>query len=191
MLACFGIPLAAQDSDVPEEGIPVAVYSLGDQMFSINAGLFIPLFFQAKTGEISSTNLSLGGYGSLAWGAFVGNQFSLGAEFGGAFSMSPLGRVLIHIPITFNLSYFFRLYPFDIPIHLGAGVVFTKLQDELFVGPLLKPGFSFYWNITTEWAIGLRVNYWWVPQIYLQEDLKDHSRFGNFLETSLSGLYHF
>jgi|GEM_PF-656413 len=173
------------------EEIIAPVYGLGDQMFEINAGLFIPLFFQATDGSTSSTNLSLGGGGSLGWSAFLAQQFSLGAELGGMFNISPLKRVLIHIPITAKIGYMFRVYPVDIIPRFSTGIVFTKLQEELYVGPILKPGVTAVYNINTEWAVGLNVMYWWLPQFYTDEDLKDDTRFGNFLEVSLSGVYHF
>lgn len=173
-----------------EEDIVTPMYSLGDQMFFINGGIMVPLFFQSLTGEVKKTNLSIGGAGSLAWSAFLNNKLFLGAELGGMFAVSPLKRVLIQIPITARIGYMFHRYPFDFPLLFGTGIIFTKLQEELYVGPVFKPGFSFYWNITNEWALGLNCIYWWVPQIYTK-DLKNSSRFGNFLEISFSGLFHF
>ena len=174
-----------------EEDIVISAYTMGDQMFFINGGLMVPLFFQSLSGEVAKTNLSLGGIGSLAWSAFLNNKLFLGAEIGGMFAVSPLKRVLIQVPITARLGYMFHRYPFDIPLLFGTGIIFTKLQEELYVGPVFKPGASFYWNITNEWAIGLNCVYWWVPQIYFKEELKEYSRFGNFLEVSISGLFHF
>ena len=190
----FGtVRVAAQETPVE----PLPMYGLGDQMFSINLGLFIPLFFYNPVAGVlpedrfAPTNLSLGGAGSLEWAAFLSDKISLGAELEGMFSISPLKRVLLMIPLTAKLSYFFRAYPFEIPIFIGAGVNFAKLGDELFVGPILKPGIAGYWDINSEWGIGLRASYWWFPQIYLRDPLKDDTRFGNFMEVTLSALYHF
>ena len=197
ILVLFSVisPLFAQQTD--EEEKPLPMYGLGDQMFAINLGLFIPLFFYNPNpgvdpiDRVKATNLSPGGIGSLEWAAFLNDKVSLGAEIQGMFSISPLKRTLLMIPITAKLSYFLRAYPFDFPLFIGAGVNFAKLEDELFVGPILKPGFAAYWNINSEWSLGLRVIYWWVPQIYLNDPLKDDTRLGNFLETTLSALYHF
>jgi hypothetical protein len=174
-----------------EEEIAAPLYGLGNQMFEINAGLNIPLFFQALDGSTSPTNLSLGGNGSLGWSAFLAQRFALGAELGGMFAISPLRRVLIQIPVTAKISYMFRFYPIDLFLRFSTGIVFTKLQDELYVGPIVRPGISGLWNITSEWAVGLNVMYWWLPQIYSDEELRSQSRFGNFLEVSISGVYHF
>lgn len=187
--------LFAQTEETEPEALPM--YGLGDQMFGINLGLFIPLFFYNPVAgipdeeRVMTTNLTLGGVGSLEWGAYLTDRLSLGVELEGMFALSPLERVLIMIPITAKLSYFFRAYPFDFPIYLGAGINFAKLDEELFVGPILKPGFAAYWNINAEWAIGLRASYWWVPQIYLNEALRDDTRLGNFMNVSISALYHF
>ena len=85
----------------------------------------------------------------------------------------------------------FRIYPIDIIPRFSTGIVFTKLQEELYVGMIVRPGVTAVYNINTEWAVGLNVMYWWLPQFYTDEDLKDDTRFGNFLEVSLSGVYHF
>ncbi len=172
------------------EGIPEVSYALGDQIFAVNAGLFIPLFFFGG-GSAVSTNLSLGGVGSLEWNAFVTEHLTLGAELAGSFSFSPLGRVLAIIPITFKIGYFFYAYPFEIPIYLGTGLNFVTLEESLYVGLIVKPGASLYWNINGTWAAGLNVVYWFSPQWYTKDALVPQNRYGNFLEVSLSALYHF
>lgn len=190
------VPLsgAAQDDAMPqeeeEESGPTSSYSLGDQMFSINAGIFVPLFFFG--GETAArTNLSIGGAGSLEWSAFLNSHLSLGGELAGCFSFSPLGRTLAIIPVTVKLSYFFFPYPFEIPIFLGGGVNFVTLEDSVYIGPILKPGMSFYWNINGTWAAGINLVYWFSPQWYTKQELISQSRYGNFLEITLSALYHF
>lgn len=185
-----GILFSQEEGEEETEEIPQISYGLGDQMFSINAGLFIPLFFFGG-GSAVSTNLSLGGVGSLEWNAFVTEHLTLGGELAGSFSFSPLKRTLVIIPVTFKVGYFFFAYPFEIPIYLGTGVNFITLEDSLYVGLILKPGASFYWNINGSWAAGLNVVYWFSPQWYTKEELVSQNRYGNFLEVSLSALYHF
>ena len=63
-----GFLFAASDDDEDDDiDTYVESYSLGDQMFFINGGVFIPLFFFDKSGEVMDTNLTLGGNGSLCW----------------------------------------------------------------------------------------------------------------------------
>lgn len=191
LLVCFLLlPLSITAQEEKEEPGPKASYSLGDQMFSLNAGLFVPLFFFGGD-TAAKTNLSIGGAGSLEWSAFLNGRLALGGELAGCFSFSPLGRTLAIIPVTVKLSYFFFTYPFEIPIFLGGGINFVTLEDSVYIGPILKPGMSFYWNINGTWAAGINLVYWFSPQWYTKQELISQSRYGNFLEITLSALYHF
>ncbi len=175
-----------------EDGITMPSYSLGNQMLMINAGMFVPLFFQSLGGDIESTNLSLGGVGSLQWSAFINNNMTLGVEGGGMFAFSPNERNLFMLPVTVRYAYILRLYPFEFPLSFAAGFNFTKLDSSFQILPILKPGVSAYWNYSPEWAFGMNFIYWWSPNIYSgPTPPRDHSRLGNFLEITFSALYHF
>lgn len=176
-----------------EEEIPYTpLYELGDQLFSISAGMMIPLFFHDPNDGISETNLSVGGMGALEWGAFLNNNLTVGIRLEGMFSISPLNRVLGMIPLTAKMNYFFRAYPFEFPLFLNAGINFLTTEEYLYIGPIVKAGFGGYWSFHPEWSLGIQVGYWWVPETYAQShELAADSRFGNFLEISLSALYHF
>ncbi|GAB4222314.1 MAG: hypothetical protein Kow009_14070 [Spirochaetales bacterium] len=170
----------------------VPTYVLGNQMLIINAGLFVPLFFQSLGGEIDNTNLSLGGVGSIQWSTYLNNQMTLGVEGGGMFAFSPNGRTLFMLPVTARYAYLLRAYPFEFPLSISAGINFTRLSSMFKILPIVKPGVSVYWNYSLEWAFGVNFFYWWTPNLYLgPEPPKSESRFGNFLEISLSALYHF
>lgn len=186
-----GLNLAAQDDE--EQIVPS--YTLGDQMFSINLGLFLPLFYfnpapPSPDQAVAATNLTIGGTGALRWATFLTNELSVGAEVSGMFSFTPNGRVLFMLPVTAQVSYFFRSFPFEVPLYLGIGANFEQLDDQFHVSPILKPGGSFYWNFDPNWAFGFNLVYWWVPQIYSGARAAD-TRIGNFLEFTLSALYHF
>jgi hypothetical protein len=183
--------LSAQNNGNEEEADFIPAYGLGDQMFTLNGGIMVPLFFQNPGKGVEETNLSIGGVGSLGWSAYLGNHLSLGVELAGMFSVSPLKRVLGMIPITAKISYFFRSYPFEIPIFLGLGVNFITFDEYLYIGPIAKPGVAFYWNFHPEWSLGLQASYWWVPEFYTEPERSSYTRFGNFLEITFSGLYHF
>lgn len=196
-IICSAAAFGQEEEPPEEEETYIPTYDLGDQLFSISAGLFIPLFFHNPLQEteeeeaIMKTNLSLGGIGGLEWGAFLGSNVSLGFQLAGMFAVSPLERVIGMIPITAKLSYYFRFFPFELPIFLGAGVNFLTFDEYLYFGPILKPGAAFYWNFHPEWSLGLQFQYWWVPEFYTEESLREDSRFGNFLEITFSALYHF
>ena len=190
--------LWAQQNDEDDRPIPPATpevfpeYGLGDQMLAINLGIMAPLFFAGGPDGIQNTNLSLGGLGSLEWASYLNNNVALGMELGGAFAFTPNGRALFMVPITAKISYVFRSYPFSFPVFLGAGLNISRLEDQTKFDPILKPGASFYWTYNPEWSFGLNTTYWWVPQFYRgPEPPSGDTRYGNFLEISLSALYHF
>ena len=169
---------------------------MGDQVFSINAGLFIPLFMQDPSPEsgkdaISSTNLSNGGTGSLYYGAYLNNNIQLGMEIGAMFARSPNDNNFYMVPITFRGTYEIQLKNnlFSIPLFVGAGMSMTSYLDEFHVDLLVKPGAGFFWNHNTSWSFGTNLSYWWVPQIYPSDP--EYTRFGNFMDVSLSAVYHF
>ncbi len=197
-LAIFSVSLTAQDADKPEEDatIDIEYHSMGDQIFSINAGLFFPLFFQNPSpgsGEdaISSTNLSMGGTGHLYYGAYLNNNVILGMEIGAMFARSPNKNNFYMVPIMFRGTYEFQLKNnlFTIPVHLGAGMSMTSYLDDFHVDMIFKPGAGFFWNQSSDWSFGTNLTYWWVPQIYPSDP--DYNRLGNFMDMSLSAVYHF
>jgi len=199
----FSMPAAlfAQEEDSPkpadEPGHQRIDYnSLGDQVFGINAGVFIPLFFQNPSpgsGEkaYSSTNLSVGGTGSLYYGAYLNNNIQLGMEVGAMFATSPNKNNFYMIPITFRATYEFQFLNnlISVPVYLGAGMNMTSYLDDFHVDFIMKPGAGIYWNHSSSWSFGTNVTYWWVPQIYPSNS--DYTRIGNFMDISLSAVYHF
>ena len=185
LFACTPLFAAGDPGNTPSQ------YALGDQTMSINAGLFIPLFL-LPTGTVllagSPPHLSLGGVGSLSWAAYVAPQIRIGAEIGGSFTFSPNMNALLMLPIIAKASYVFSLYPFEIPVTLGAGVNIISYVDQHYFDFLLRPGASCYYIFNSSWSFGLNLNYWIDMQF---SSTAGQSRTGNFLETSLSALYHY
>jgi hypothetical protein len=180
-------PLIGQEQEPKPALAPQ--YSLGDQTLAINAGLFVPLFFLDTSGPSAhSTNLTIGGLGSLQWMAYLSPQIRLGLEAGGMFTFSPNANLLLVLPITAKISYSFTFYPIEIPIFLGAGISIVKYQDESTIDPILKPGFSVLYIFDSSWSFGVNTVYWW-DMMFSKES--GQSRIGNFLEFSLTALYHF
>ncbi len=167
-------------------------YSKGDQNFILNGGLFLPLFFLSLDGTVSPALQKAypGVTGSLSWVSFLDNRLYLGFEFGGTYS-GTLNRTFFMIPVMGKFGYVYTTYPFEIPLSVGAGVDFIKLEDLFTTTAVLKPEAGFYWNWSSEWAFGLNVAYWFVPELYFSDGLSDQSMFGNFLDIRLSAMYHF
>jgi hypothetical protein len=178
-----------------EEGF-VEPYGLGSQTFTIGAGVFLPLFFQypsppgdVRTIEPALGQMSVGGQGSLCWEGYLTSRFSMGVELAGTFSFGPNGYVHSLIPITAKASYLFRSGSFEFPVFLHGGMVLNNYRDQVYFGPIVKPGLSGYWNLNAEWGLGLSMKYLWVPEIYF--DKPEATSFGNFLNIGFSARYHF
>ena len=183
-------PVWSQDS---AESEPLIAYSKGDQNFILNGGLFMPLFFLSTGGDYSGAleKTGPGITGSISWLSFLDNRFSLGFEFGGSYSSTLSKRTFLMIPVLGKIGYSFVNYPFEIPLSLGVGIDFVKLDEMYTTTAVFKPEAGFYWNWRSEWAFGANVAYWFVPEIYFSEELRNQSMFGNFLDIRFSVLYHF
>jgi hypothetical protein len=199
-LAGAAVPLLADDAPAPPPSetpanppsnapeLPPSQYTLGDQTLMITAGVFLPLFL-LPTGTAllagSTPQLTVGGEAFLTWAAYVAPQIRLGAELGGAFSFDPNGNLLLMLPLIVKASYVFTFYPFELPVSLGVGMNILKYTDQYYVDLLLKPGASLFWIFNSSWAFGLNLNWWFDMQ------MSSNSRIGNFLEISLSAIYHY
>jgi hypothetical protein len=188
-----GSIFAASDDEDDDRDTYVESFAMGDQMFFINGGVFIPLFFFDRSYDFGKTNLTLGGTGSLCWQVFLSNHISVGAELGGMFALSPNKRVLYMIPLTAKATYWIRFYPFEIPISLGLGGNLSILEEAAHIDFIAKPSIGFFWNFNEEWAFGANATYWFVPQIYSGSGMVEsgHSMFGNFMDVTLSVLFRF
>ena len=182
----------AQAGDGDDE-IFVPTYTLGDQTLRINLGMFAPLFFFGGPAGLERANLTLGGAGSLVWESYLSGDITVGVEVGGSFSFTPNFRTLFMLPIAARGSYIFNFYPFEVPVTLAAGMNFSRLADIQKIDPFVKGGGSFLWNYSSQWAFGANLFYWFVPQLYSATSPAgaDATRYGNFLEFTLSALYHF
>ena len=162
-------------------------------MLTINGGLFVPLFFQSLDFQFKGANLLPGGAGSLLWKSYLSNEFALGAEIGGmfAFSAANFPNLLLMLPITVQGTYYVRAFPLEIPIFLGLGLNIVRYLDLTHFDFILKPGFSLYWVYDTSWSFGVNIVYWWVLEPIWDDTFAQKTRLGNFLEISLSALYHF
>ena len=190
----MALPVFSQETEEEiEKPLQVDRYSLGDQSFSVNAGLFIPLFFMDFTPDngsaVSITNLTVGGVGSLCYEAYLNNNVKLGLEVGGMFAYSPNMNPFFMVPITAKVGYEFHFGQFSMPIYIGTGINIISYQENTNIQFLLKPGISLYWNFSSDWAFGGNLVWWVAPEIIFDDPTQ--TRVGNFLDFTLSAQYHF
>jgi len=187
-LILLAIPAMGQAEGDDEIFVPV--YSLGDQTLRINLGTFVPLFFFGAGYE--PAKLTIGGAGSIAWESYLSNNAALGVEIGGSFAFTENRRALFMLPIAMRASYILSRYPFEFPLTVAAGINFSRVSEAQKIDSFLKAGGTFLWNYSSQWAFGANLFYWFVPQIYTASSPagSDATRYGNFLEFTLSALYH-
>jgi hypothetical protein len=179
----------AQEEEPAAPASPLSPYSLGQQTFALSLGLCIPLFFMDFDGGTADTNLSLGGLGSLQWGLHLDNHWMVGAEIAGMFSKSLQESMFYMLAVTAKGTFIFHVFPFEIPVFLGAGMDIIKYGAQSHIDFILKPGFSTLWKYNVNWGFGLNVVYWWVLQPWPENP--GMGRMGNFLEVSLTAQYGF
>lgn len=187
LLACAAAPAFAADNQSPG----ASQYALGDQTMSINAGMFVPLFL-LPSGVVflagSPPQLTLGAVGELSWAAYVSPTIRLGVDVGGNFTLSPNSNVLLMLPLIAKAAYVFSFYPFEFPVSMGVGMNIVKYTSLSSIDLLLRPGASVYWIYNSSWSFGLNAYYWFDMQF---NTAPSSTRYGSFLEFSLSALYHF
>ncbi len=172
-------------------GPSTSQYSLGDQTMSLNAGVFLPLFDLPSGVVFMSGNppqLTPGAVGSLSWAAYVAPQIRVGLDVAGSFTLSPNANVLLMLPFVAKASYIFGFYPFELPVTLGVGANIVKYTSLSTLDLLIRPGVGLYWIYNSSWSFGANLNYWFDMQFNTDPT---KTRYGSFLEISLSALYHF
>jgi hypothetical protein len=186
-VALSAVILPAFGEDAKQE-TAAPLYSPGDQAISIQLGLFWPLFFLPFEPIAAPANLTLGGGGSLQWGAYVTDSITVSGELGGTFSFSRNLKMVLMLPILAKVEKIFTFYPFELPISLAAGVNFVKYQEFWAVDLMVKPGVSLFWIYNSSWSFGINLEYWVNTQF---SGMEGQSRVGNFLNVFLSALYRF
>ena len=184
-----GMTFAQEDPEEEPAEEPFTVYSLGQQTLSISAGMFIPLFFQSFDWEYENTKLKTRVSGSLQWSIHLSNNWITGIEVGGVLSKDINDSSFFMLPILAKAGYIIHFFPFEFPIYVGTGLNIVKLEKDLNLTWIIKPGFSSIWKYNINWGFGLNVVYWWVPQFWPEDRTK--GRMGNFLELTLTAQYNF
>ncbi len=191
-------PLLAEDKS-PEPAPPLAPSTvtriLGDQAMVFSLGAFVPLFFvRFSDGTVEATNLSLGAKGSIQYMTYLSPHFTLGFELMGGFAFTPNFNIYWTLPITALISYVIPIGTWSIFFNLGLGVDFQSFLGYTHMDPFVRPQVAVYMPLDPSLELGLVAGYWLVPQFATAEQEANkpgQSRLGNFLDISLSLIYHF
>jgi hypothetical protein len=76
---------------------------------------------------------------------------------------------------------------FEFPLTLMIGAAPQRYLEKGYFGLIIKPAASAFFRFNADWSFGLNAQWWILPQ--WPANGKDAT--GNFLELSLSALYHF
>jgi len=198
----FGVHAQEEDEDDDEEitiesdwnATNFAPYTRGDQIFSINLGLVMPLFFSDQQIGYLDTKMGLGGMGSLGYFYFLGPHLFLGVQLSGMFAATEGKNMYFIVPIGLSVGYQFVLKRFEFPFYLMAGIAPQTHQQRSYFGFFSKAVGSAFFRFNSEWSFGLNTSLWWVPQ-WTKKTRSDYEGniniHGFFWEIGLGARYHF
>jgi hypothetical protein len=175
---------------------PQSLYALGDKTFVISLGALFPVLFLNEQFQAYETgypvgNVNIGATGSLGFNYFLSSNIFVGAELQGMFASTLAQNMYYLVPIGLRGGYQFILSRFEFPVSLFVGMILHSYNNSVgYLGLILKPEASAYWRFNSEWSFGVNTAWWWVPQ-WPAVGGASHTRYGNFLEVSLSARYHF
>lgn len=164
-------------------------HELGDQIFSLRAGIIVPLFFHDFAEyDTYSSNSTLGATGAIQWNFYLTSYLRLGLDIGLAFSLDVNKKMYNMIPITARATYVISVSRFEFPISISTGLNIVNYQDIYRFDYIIRPGVAGYWRFDANLSFGVEIAYWWTVEFPIGE----HPAIaGNFLDVSPSLFYHF
>jgi len=187
---------AQEESPAPvaPQNVTVA-HALGDQAFSFSLGGFLPLFFyRVDDGVVEGTNLFIGARGALQYLTYLSSVWVFSVELNGALAFTPNFNIYWTLPILAKISYVVDLGQFELFLTMGLGVNFQSFIGYSRMDFMGRPEVTFYIPIDPTLDFGISAAYWFVPQFASKEQEETKSgqtRLGNFLDVSISLIYHF
>lgn len=143
-------------------------FVLGDQYFGIAAGGYFPLFLiDPNNGSQGNPNQDIGGQVALEWNVYLNRFFSVGVETAYIFANTPNAELLSLWPIAAQISFAPRIGQFLIPVHVDVGMIFSYYDNNTKIDLLLRGGVGFYWFFNPSWGVGLDIDYYFIPQLYI------------------------
>ena len=172
-----------------ESVVALPGHELGDQMFSIRAGILLPLFWQDLGGnEILPANSSIGAAGALQWNFYLTGSLRLGIDIGLAFGVDINSNLYNMIPISFRTTYIFSISRFEFPVSLCVGMNILNHLENYDIGLIIRPEAGMFYRYDANFSFGLNIGYWWTLEFPVKDD---PATAGNFLDITPALLYHF
>gem|GEM_PF-1160788 len=183
-----------KESKEKKDASQIITRSFGDQSLTLGLGVTVPIAFNKLNSSFYiKPNLSPGIAATIQWGAFLTNGLSLGVDPVFHIDFGVNTNVYFDLQVGGKIAYYFRSYPFEFPIYISTGLLYSQYKSLYNFSYYLRAGFGFYWNAFKDWSIGLDVNYLFTPQIYTGKSPipKSHSRLAHFIDVAILMQYNF
>jgi hypothetical protein len=164
-------------------------FTVGSQLITIAAAGQTPLFTFGGDSSTTTANMYVGGSFTFGYQYFVARSLSIGGALSGSYNLSIGGLSLFTLPLTFKTAYWWSLLPFEFSVNAEVGGYMMRFDGKGMLGPIAKAGGGAYYRVSSGWSVGFEANYWFVPEIHTAP-YANLTRFGNFLETGLTAVYH-
>lgn len=186
------------DEDIPLEddwdGYVTDLYSRGDQLFVISAGVIFPTVFYNNAKRINHNfNPPVGGAMSLSYLYFLSSHFFLGGEIGFKFNYTLGQNTIFLIPIGVRTGWQFVLHRFEFPVSMTIGIAPQRYLNNSYPGFFLKAGASAFFRFNPDWSFGLNTDWTWYPQWPKENGrpVPHKNMDANILGLTLAARYHF
>lgn len=172
-----------------ESVVALPGHELGDQVFSLRAGVLVPLFFHDfEAFQTYPHKSSVGAVGGVQWNFYVSSYLRMGADISLGFSLDPNNKLYNMIPVTFKVSYVTSVSRFEFPFSFSTGVAFLNYQDIFKVSFIARPGVAGFWRYDANLSFGMEIAYLWIVEFPAGDN---PAIAGNYLSISPSLFYHF
>ena len=151
-------------------------YDTGSQMFSITAGVDLPITnsYKSEDGSLKTglwwgedgTHFNIGGYGSIDYEVFLTPQISIGGEIGYQFNRCTDEKLFTQVPLLFRATWVPLQGKFEIPVSLGAGFNYMSYNDKSMFSPMLSLTIGARYFFTDNWAIGVKSGINFTAELY-------------------------
>ena len=186
-------PVFAQTEDSPETDSQIEykweLNQKGDQYLKLALGPSFPLNF-GNIFKSGSSQLVLGGAGSLGYHYFFAKDMAVGIDATFGFNTSIGGHVFNFIPIVAKFTWQPSVGKFEFPLTAGIGFAW-----HTYIGYTYWPALVFnaeagvLYRLSANWAVGGEAIYLCMPEF----DYKDMSKsvWGQFLNVNVTARYYF
>lgn len=176
-----------EEATFTEEEPPA--YEMGDQIFTLTLGPHFHLGTGFPGGAPTPNNKNgLGGSGSIAWESFLAKNQSIGVQLAYMFSRSKDGEFINSVPLVARYNWYVASGSFDLPLSVGLGINVLSKGDQVFVGPIMKLGAGFLFDLDEHWELGLTLDYWFIPEFALSST--GNTAYWNSLDTGITLRYN-